>query len=259
VDPDIYDQILVAMDPTREIRDAGDVASTLALFLPGHALADQVLALTDAAKALLETATLANQHFSPLGWGVVNIPVPVLEHAIECFEDGRVGEAEAALAASYDEARLTRTAHRAKYLYDASKGDEVLRIRTARWTLLRKAETHHLNGSYEASVLILLAQIEGIIADVHDNRLFFSRSLGRQASLVDPTRLVGIVGALETVRRVYTTGVRETGTTGVLSRHGILHGRELAYDTIVTSAKCWSLLDAVVEWALPVVREQDGT
>lgn len=36
-----------------------------------------------------------------------------------------------------------------------------------------------------------------------------------------------------------------------MSRHGILHGRELAYDTKVVSAKVWSLLDAVVEWAMP--------
>jgi hypothetical protein len=42
---------------------------------------------------------------------------------------------------------------------------------------------------------------------------------------------------------------------GSLSRHGVLHGRELAYDTRVNSARTWSVLDALVEWALPKARE----
>jgi hypothetical protein len=41
---------------------------------------------------------------------------------------------------------------------------------------------------------------------------------------------------------------------GSLSRHAVLHGRELAYDTRVNSAKTWSVLDAVVHWALPQSR-----
>ncbi len=43
----------------------------------------------------------------------------------------------------------------------------------------------------------------------------------------------------------------DTQAAGSLSRHGILHGRELAYDTRVNSAKTWSVMDAVVHWALP--------
>jgi hypothetical protein len=35
----------------------------------------------------------------------------------------------------------------------------------------------------------------------------------------------------------------------------VLHGREVAYDTRVNSAKTWSVMDAMVEWALPKARE----
>lgn len=46
----------------------------------------------------------------------------------------------------------------------------------------------------------------------------------------------------------------DTHAAGSLSRHGILHGRELAYDTRVNSAKTWSVVDAVLHWALPQSR-----
>jgi hypothetical protein len=39
--------------------------------------------------------------------------------------------------------------------------------------------------------------------------------------------------------------------TGSLARHGILHGRELAYDTEINSTKCFVLLLAVMDWAKP--------
>lgn len=35
-------------------------------------------------------------------------------------------------------------------------------------------------------------------------------------------------------------------------RHGILHGRDLAYDTKIVAAKCWAALFALREWALAV-------
>ena len=49
----------------------------------------------------------------------------------------------------------------------------------------------------------------------------------------------------------YGEDMPDTQAAGSLSRHGILHGRELAYDTRVNSAKTWSVMDAVVHWALP--------
>ena len=43
--------------------------------------------------------------------------------------------------------------------------------------------------------------------------------------------------------------------TGKLSRQGILHGRELGYDTLINSTKSFVLLVAVIEWAQPRARE----
>jgi len=43
--------------------------------------------------------------------------------------------------------------------------------------------------------------------------------------------------------------MRKSDVTGKLTRHGILHGRELRYDTQVNSTKALVLLAAVIEWA----------
>ena len=53
---------------------------------------------------------------------------------------------------------------------------------------------------------------------------------------------------------MYSGDVPEAQAKGTLSRHGILHGQELAFDTYTNSAKCWSLLDVLVQWALPTGR-----
>lgn len=41
--------------------------------------------------------------------------------------------------------------------------------------------------------------------------------------------------------------VETTSATGELLRHGILHGRELAYDTHVNSTKAWAALFAIID------------
>ncbi len=50
--------------------------------------------------------------------------------------------------------------------------------------------------------------------------------------------------------------MRKSGATGKLTRHGILHGRELRYDTQLNSTKTLVLLAAVIEWAQASAREQ---
>jgi len=45
-----------------------------------------------------------------------------------------------------------------------------------------------------------------------------------------------------------------TGATGTLSRNGILHGRELSYNTRRNSTKAFVALIAAIEWAQPQAR-----
>lgn len=72
---------------------------------------------------------------------------------------------------------------------------------------------------------------------------------------MDPAQLVSIEAGLAALQATYGQNVTETQAQGSLSRHGVAHGRELAYDTRANSAKTWSVVDALVQWALPKARD----
>lgn len=112
--------------------------------------------------------------------------------------------------------------------------------------------------------MIVLAQVEGITAQVTAplngaaGKLFFTKSAGRQADVVDASDLASIEASLAHLRNAYSAGVPVAQAEGDLSRHGILHGQELAFDTKVNSAKSWSLLDVLVQWAMARGRQRDA-
>lgn len=70
-----------------------------------------------------------------------------------------------------------------------------------------------------------------------------------QADVVDEGLLAAVPGHLAALREHYSQGGHVTRNAGGLSRHDILHGRELGYDTEVNSLKVFTLLEAVVHWA----------
>lgn len=187
----------------------------------------------------------------PRGWGFASVDLSVLEQACALVGGGEGDRADELLAEQWDGNHLSgRVIARIGVL--GAPDRELLSMSRHRERLVRCAVEHHGAGRYEASVPILLAQIEGITADVSSGRQFFSRSPQRAADLIDENRLVTLKGSLSALQRYYSEGVTETIASGLLSRHGILHGRELAYDTRVNSAKALSLLDAVVDWAQPL-------
>ncbi|MCA0146662.1 hypothetical protein [Blastococcus sp. LR1] len=122
--------------------------------------------------------------------------------------------------------------------------------------LLTKAFEHHRAGAYEASIPILLAQIEGLVADVTGGKLFFSGRDDRKADVVDERTIATLNESLPVVRDLYSAGMDYTASEGSLSRHATLHGRELGYDTRINSVKAFVLLQALVEWAQPLVRTE---
>lgn len=229
-------------------REALDALASLAPL--GGVFAD-LAAARDRHEALIADAAASHDALSRRGWGVVNGPVAVLARAAALADAGDGDAADALLAEQWsDEARTGRVVARVGVLGAA---DPVMRdLSHRRKRLLTAARELHHSGVYAASVPLILAQVEGITADATEGLVFFSRSPSKAADVEDPSRLVSISAGLPAARLPYTVGVDKTQAEGSLSRHGILHGRELAYDTKVISAKCWSLLDAVVEWALPV-------
>lgn len=247
---EIYAEVLDALDGDGALGEVLQLADTLAPLSRALPMAGQIVGAAGQIRSKLGTMARAHQLLSSLGWGIVNTSTTILAEAIGFADRGDISGADEVLAECWDRRKLDTVVKRVKHIGSADAS--LAAIGRQRWRLLRKAEDHHLEKRYEASVPIVLAQIEGIIADVHEGKLFFSRHAQKKANLKDPSRLVGIRSGLETVRRVFTEGVDTSSAEGRLSRHGILHGRELGYDTEVISAKCWSLLDIVIEWAIPI-------
>ncbi len=246
----VLDEILTALDPDGTFRRDLGAAELLAKI--SGPLGGEATRIAAEMRQRVTTAARAHVLLVPLGWGVTNLPVESLGRACDLLESGDQGSAEVVLTELWDEPRMRRVAARAQGIGTADP--ELRQVGWHRRRRLNKAVAHHVNGAYEAAVPLVLAQIEGIVIDVTEGQKFFSKSPVQKADVVDPTRLEGIVSGLEAVRTVFCTSESMTGALGRLSRHGILHGRELGYDTELISAKVWSLLDVVVEWALPVGR-----
>ena len=211
----------------------------------------EVAATLNEYEQLITDAAANLDALSKRGWGLASLPVEEQTRARDLLEAGDPDQADDILAALWDDDRRTsRVVARVSTLGVADPLFRALSVH--RWRLLVKARDHHHAGAYEASVPIVLAQVEGITVDVTDGKLFFSKNPGRAADVEDLKRLVSVTASLPKARQAYIGDLSVTQAEGALSRHGILHGRELAYDTKVISAKMWSLLADVVEWAMPL-------
>lgn len=197
----------------------------------------------------------AFEHLVPRGWAVMLMQTEAVNVATGLVRAGDGDRADALLAGQWTEEGSWRSKRVCDRVRTMGAGDNELReLFGHRSRLLHKARAHHEAGRFDASIPILQAQIEGIVMDVCGGRKFFTKGT-QKANLIDPTQLVSIEAGLAALRATQGADVIRTQAEGSLSRHGIAHGRELAYDTEVNSAKTWSVIDAVVEWAMPKARE----
>lgn len=193
----------------------------------------------------------------PRGWSPLRMDSNVIEDALSLVSSGRGEDADELLAAQWDGENAWRTRQvyaRIKVLGTGEGQDAYQSLFGERARLVLKAKEHHDAGRYEASIPLIQNQMEGLVADVAEGRKFFTRNQRQKADLVDPLQLVSVEACLAALQTLLGEGVNETQQTGSLSRHGVAHGRELAYDTRVNSAKYWSVLDALVEWARPLAK-----
>lgn len=203
----------------------------------------------------IEGIEAAIRILGPRGWSVITMDTEAVHRAVRAAQAGREDEADELLADQWEADgawRLKRICDRVGVM--GANDPELHRLFRERARLLGLARDHHLAGRYDASIPLLQAQLEGIVIDVTGGKKFFTKG-PQKADVVDPKQLISIEACLAALQATYGQDVKETQTEGSLSRHGVLHGRELAYDTRVNSAKTWSVLDALVEWALPRARE----
>ncbi len=202
-------------------------------------------------RAALDVPDEFNAIFASRGWVAYwGLGADVMRRAIEFAQAGDLEGAEAFLADYHDRDALE---------YHLTPALDT-RVVGKREHLLRKAIEDHIEARYHASVPVVLAQLDGIAIDL-TGRYFFARPTfyGQHPEhMVAADTFAGHPSGLRVLATVLGAYRAETTTTPLDTpyRHGILHGRDLGYDTKLASSKSFAALFAVAEWAGKAERGQ---
>jgi hypothetical protein len=226
------------------------------LLKAAHIEASEVEQLLKTGRKSLSDIARSIMLFAPIGWAPSGFNhEPTITAALETYDaTASLDAAEKALVEGWNQSGMFRFCH-TRLLGLAPDDDEMREFSHKRADLIEKALAHHNAGAFEASVPIVLAQVDGIVLDMTEGRNGFFYRPGDLAHLRDNDTVSGTDEGLSSLQRYFGITQNSTGTSGLLSRHGILHGRELGYDTRTNSTKCFVLLLAIVEWAQPKARQ----
>lgn len=179
-----------------------------------------------------------NEIFASLGWTAYeSMGLEVMKKAIETFEVYGLEAAEDYLVGTYDADSL-------KWGILRFNGHDEFR---KRMRLVELAKEDYLAGRYHACTPLLLSLMDGLVNDV-------SRHVGLFADNADLTAWDCIAAHESGLQALVTLMTKGRGKTNEESisvpyRHGILHGRELAFDNRIVAAKTWAALFAIRDWA----------
>lgn len=154
----------------------------------------------------------------------------------EALAGGRASEVEAAMVEHYSD-QLDKI--EASLCKQAPKRERHL----------RSAFAAHRRGDYVASIVLMLAQADGLCRDFTGNHLFSGREkLTVQLNDARPYVLSLLIAIRETMP-LSENEQQRAGKAGLFNRHAIMHGESLDYDTAANSCRAISLL-VYVAWAL---------
>jgi hypothetical protein len=179
-----------------------------------------------------------NAVFLERGWvSLEHLSVDVQEAAIDMAANGSLDAADAFLVDYWTPEVLTR---HMRWLTQ-------LKVGRPRRRLLELALEDHGAGRYHASVPVVLAQLDGLAADLGLARVFTGdaqKLVAYDSSSAHPEALPALIALLgRHQRRTEDTPLQ------LPERHAVLHGRNLAYDTKAISVKAWAALFAINDYA----------
>jgi hypothetical protein len=187
-------------------------------------------------------ATIAdkfNDIFSEHGWiATEDMSVILMEQAVKLFHESGIEKAEEFICKNFDDAYFSLHSHRMQAIWVWSEN---------RSRLLSLAFADHKQGRYHASIPVVLAQIDGLSFDTNKESFFDKKS-----ALIIKDSIAAHESGLRNLSNA-TSKYRAKTRSNLLNfpyRHGILHGRELAYDNELVSTKCFFILFAIRPWAL---------
>ncbi len=202
--------------------------------------ADKLAELKEQAKDLLVPDRF-NDLFASSGWiAYESMNLQVMKEAIKLCESQGMEIAEAYLANSYDADTLKWGIQ-----WFNSHPEFQKRIR-----LVELARDDYLEERYHACVPLLLSLLDGLITDVSKHVGFFAEN----ADLTAWNCIAAHESGLQVLAALMTRGRNKTNEQpiSIPYRHGILHGRELAFDNRLVAAKSWAALFAARDWATAI-------
>lgn len=187
---------------------------------------------------IFEVPDKFNERFSELGWiAYESMSLEVMKEAIAKYDTEGVKIAEQFLTDSYDADCL-------KWGVLRFQGNQEFRRRIR---LIELAKEDYLAKRYHACIPLLLSLLDGIVNDISKHVGFFADS----ANMTVWDSMAAHETGLQVVASLFTKSRNKTNEEALTIpyRHGILHGRELAFDNKLVAAKVWAALFATRDWA----------
>lgn len=196
----------------------------------------------------------AAQILGPLGWAVSGRLLTPDDYraALAAWDnEGEADAVDAVLVPPWRDELILRRCYGPMFpLADEDARDEVFDLLFARQRILDLAKGYHLSGGYEASVLLVLTQVDGLTYDwnvrADTKRVGFFE--GKGETFEDDQTIAGLSPVLATVRGVIGQDVTRSTLDPALRRHGVFHGRVVTFGTEANSARAFALLGAVIDW-----------
>ena len=179
-----------------------------------------------------------NEIFAASGWiAYESMSLEMMEKAIAEFDAYGLAVAEGYLVDSYDAEVLRLGILRLNRLPEFQK----------RTRLVDLAKEDYLAERYHACTPLLLSLMDGLANDVSRHVGLFADNATLTAWDCIAAHSTGLRGLVA----LMTKGRNKTNeeSISVPYRHGILHGRELAFDNRVVAAKTWAAFFAMQDWA----------
>lgn len=210
------------------------------LFPEFKGTADKLAELKERAKDMLVPDRF-NDLFTAVGWiSYESMSLQTMKGAITICEIEGLKAAEVFLAESYDSKTLKWGIQWFNRHPEFQK-----RIRLA-----QLARDDYLQGRYHSCVPLILSLLDGLVSDVSKHVGFFAEN----TDLTAWDCIAAHESGLQALASLMTKGRKKTNEQpiSIPYRHGILHGRELAFDNRLVAAKSWAALFAARDWAVAI-------
>lgn len=203
-------------------------------------LEERIREITKKAKDQTTLPDRFNDTLAKHGWiATEDMSTPLMEKVLAINQKDGIEAAEKYICSRFDDDYFKLHSHRMKAVWVWKN--------TSRERLLNLAYEDHKHGRYHASIPVVLAQIDGLSFDTNKESFFSNKS----ALVIDDSVAAHETG-LKALSKKTSKPRNETKGNPIHFpyRHGILHGRELAYDNELVSTKCFFTLFALRPWAL---------